>query len=157
MYGPSYSWSVGKYLNVLGTGTGGVAPDGSYTVQVCQTGTSICDSSDNYFKIVSGTTTNNSPVINSIPAIPVNVRVGQSVSFSWGATDADGDNLSWGVSWGDGTGVAGACQSPNPQNKQGWTFNEYPTLSSPGTYTVTATVNDCRGGSNEHNFVVSVN
>ena len=157
VYGPSYSWSVGKYLNVLGTGTGGVAPDGSYTVQVCQTGTSICDSSDNYFKIVSGTTTNNSPVINSIPAIPVNVRVGQSVSFSWGATDADGDNLSWGVSWGDGTGVAGACQSPNPQNKQGWTFNEYHTWSSPGTYTVTATVNDCRGGSNEHNFVVSVN
>src|SRR3989338_4067138 len=96
-FGFSYSWPVGKILDIYGTS--GVAPDGSYTVQVCQTGTSICDSSDNYFKIVSGTTTNNSPVINSIPAIPVNVRVGQSVSFSWGATDADGDNLSWGVSW----------------------------------------------------------
>ncbi|KKW20993.1 MAG: hypothetical protein UY64_C0032G0001, partial [Parcubacteria group bacterium GW2011_GWA1_51_12] len=153
----SYNWSVGKYLDVLGTGTGGVVPDGSYTVQVCRTNSATCDSSDSYFKIISGgTSTNNPPVINGIPAIPVNVRVGQSVSSSWGATDADGDNLSWGVSWGDGIGVAGACQSSNPQNKQGWTFNESHAWSSPGTYTVTATVNDCRGGSNERSLAISV-
>jgi len=155
--GFSYNWSVGKYLDVLGTGTGDVAPDGSYTVQVCQTGTSICDSSDSYFKIVTGgTTTNSSPVINLFPAIPSNIKVGQSVSFSWGATDADGDNLSWGVSWGDGIGVAGACQSPNPQNKQGWTFNTSHAWASPGTYTVKATVNDCRGGSYDNVFNVTV-
>jgi len=154
----SYNWSVGKYLDVLGTGTGGVVPDGSYTVQVCRTNSATCDSSDSYLKIISGgTSTNNPPVINGIPAIPVNVRVGQSVSFSWGATDADGDNLSWGISWGEGTGVAGACQSSNPQNKQGWTFNTSHTWASPGTYTVTATANDCRGGSNERSFVISVN
>jgi len=156
VYGSQYSWSVSKILDTYGTG--GVAPDGSYTVQVCQIGSSTCDSSDSYFKIISGgTSTNNPPVINGIPAIPVNVRVGQSVSSSWGATDADGDNLSWGVSWGDGIGVAGACQSSNPQNKQGWTFNESHAWSSPGTYTVTATANDCRGGSNERSFVISVN
>ena len=155
--GFSYNWLVGKYLDVLGTGASGVAPDGSYTVQVCQTGTSLCDSSDSYFRIVTGGTTINSPpVINGIPAIPSNIKVGQSVSFSWGATDADGDNLSWGVSWGEGTGVAGACQSPNPQNKQGWTFNTSHAWASPGTYTVKATVNDCRGGSNEHAFNVTV-
>jgi len=120
VYGSSYNWSVGKILNF--DGTSGTAPDGSYTVQVCQTGTSVCDSSDSYFKIVSGTTTDNLPVINGIPAIPSDIKVGQFVSFSWGATDADGDNLSWSVSWGDGTGVVGACQFSNPQNKEGWTF-----------------------------------
>ena len=38
----------------------GTAPDGSYTVQICQTGTSdtksTCDSSDSYFKIVGAST-----------------------------------------------------------------------------------------------------
>ncbi|OGZ93787.1 MAG: hypothetical protein A2633_04900 [Candidatus Sungbacteria bacterium RIFCSPHIGHO2_01_FULL_47_32] len=58
--GISYNWSVGKVLNT--SGAGDVAPDGSYTVQVCQTGTDICDSSDSYFKITSSTagTTSNS-------------------------------------------------------------------------------------------------
>ena len=42
--GSSYNWSVGKYLDVLGTGTGGIAPDGSYTIQVCQTGSLTCES-----------------------------------------------------------------------------------------------------------------
>ena len=150
-----YSWSVGKIMNTYGAGD--TAPDGSYTVQVCQTGTDICDSSDSYFKIVNGgTTTNSSPVINMFPAIPSVINVGQFVSFSWGAIDADGDNLSWGVSWGEGTGAAGACQSPNPQNKQGWTFNTSHAWANPGTYTVKATVNDCRGGSNEHMFNVTV-
>lgn len=49
VYGSSYNWSVGKIVNYNGT----IAPDGSYTVQICQTGTSICDSSDSYFKIIS--------------------------------------------------------------------------------------------------------
>lgn len=107
--------------------------------------------------VSSGTTTNNSPVINGIPAIPSDIKVGQSVSFSWGATDADGDNLSWSVSWGDGTGEAGACQSPNSQNKAGWTYKTSHAWQKAGTYTVKATVNDCRGGSDEHSFSASVN
>ncbi len=155
VYGSSYNWSVGKIVNY--DGTGGTAPDGSYAVQICQTGTSVCDSSDSYFKIVSGTTTNNPPVINGIPAIPSDIKVDQSVSFSWGATDADGDNLSWSVSWGDGTGVAGACTSPNPQNKKGWTFKTSHAWQKSGIYTVKATVNDCRGSSDEHSFSLTVN
>ena len=51
MYGSSYDWPVGKVLETFGLGD--TAPDGSYTVQVCEVGTSICDSSDRYFKIVS--------------------------------------------------------------------------------------------------------
>ena len=47
--GFSYSWSVGKIMT-----SGGIAPDGSYMVQICQSGTNICDASDSYFKVVSG-------------------------------------------------------------------------------------------------------
>ncbi|MDP3948070.1 MAG: peptidoglycan-binding protein [bacterium] len=156
VYGSQYSWLVGKIVNTYGAGD--TAPDGSYTVQVCRTGESgICDWSDGYFKIAGGgTSTNNPPVINGIPAVLPNIKVGQSVSFSWGATDADGDNLSWGVSWGEGTGVAGACQSPNPQNKQGWTFNASHVWQQAGTYTVKATVSDCRGGSYDYVLNVTV-
>lgn len=155
IYGSSYNWSVGKIVNYDETGS--IAPDGSYTVQVCQTGTSVCDSGDSYLKIVSGgTSTNNLPVINLFPAIPSDIKVGQSVSFSWGAVDADGDNLAWSVSWGEGIGMASACQSPNPQNKQNWIFNTSHAWTNPGTYTVKATVNDCRGGSAEHAFNVTV-
>ena len=113
------------------------------------------DSSDAPFSIVTGgASTNNPPIINGFPAIPSSIKIGQSVSFSWGATDADGDNLSWSVSWGDGIGIANACQSPNQQNKQNWTFNTSHAWQNAGTYAVKATVNDCRGGSNEHAFNV---
>src|SRR3989338_1040133 len=47
--GFSYSWSVGKIMT-----SGGIATDGSYMVQICQSGTNICDASDSYFKVVSG-------------------------------------------------------------------------------------------------------
>ncbi|TSC79708.1 MAG: Uncharacterized protein G01um101429_383 [Parcubacteria group bacterium Gr01-1014_29] len=155
VYDSSYNWSVGKIMN--SDGTSGTAPDGSYTIQICQTNSTTCDSSDSYFKIViGGTTTNNSPVISLFPAIPSEIKVGQPVSFSWWATDADGDNLAWSVSWGEGIGMAGICQSPNPQNKQNWAFTAPYTWQKAGTYTVKATVNDCRGGSAEHAFNVTV-
>ncbi len=114
------------------------------------------DTSDAPFSIVSAST-NNPPVINGIPAVPLDIKVGQSVSFSWGATDADGDNLSWSVSWGDGTGITEVCVSPNPQNKQGWTLKASHAWASAGTYTVKVTANDCRGGSSGHAFNITVN
>jgi len=105
---------------------------------------------------VSGTTANNPPVINGIPPVPSDIKVGQFVPFSWAATDADGDKLTWSVSWGDGTGVAVACQSPNPQNKAGWIFKTSHVWQKTGIYTVKATVNDCRGGSDEYAFNVAI-
>lgn len=55
VYGSSYTWSVGATLDhvVVPSGVGTTAPYGSYTVQVCQSGTSVCDSSDQPFKITS--------------------------------------------------------------------------------------------------------
>ncbi|OHA07558.1 MAG: hypothetical protein A3B29_02100 [Candidatus Sungbacteria bacterium RIFCSPLOWO2_01_FULL_51_34] len=57
VYGFSYIWSVGRVAELYD-----IAPAGSYTVQVCQAGTDICDSSDSYFKIVFGVT----PRLNSL-------------------------------------------------------------------------------------------
>ena len=57
--GSSYNWSVGKYLQEV-YATGGIAPDGSYTIQICQTGSTICDSSDSYFSIAAATASQSS-------------------------------------------------------------------------------------------------
>lgn len=58
----SYSWKVGNVLTDgnLDTPVGQiVAPDGQYTIQVCETGTNNCDSSDRPFTIKS----------NSVPQV----------------------------------------------------------------------------------------
>ena len=148
----SYDWLVG---NVLSANATIATPDGSYTIQICRADFTTCDSSDSYFRIVSGMTTNSSPVINGLPAVPSTIVIGQSVKFGWNATDADGDNLSWSVDWGDGIGTGVACMAPNPQNKENWTFAASHAWSVPGAYTVKATVSDCRGGSDSHTFYVT--
>ncbi len=48
--GSSYDWPVGKTWENLSV------PEGAYTIKVCQTGTSVCDASDSYFKITSAAT-----------------------------------------------------------------------------------------------------
>lgn len=60
VYGASYEWGVGKILDDLETG---FAPAGAYTVRVCQSGTEVCDSSDNYFKITTPTTAASKPLV----------------------------------------------------------------------------------------------
>lgn len=49
--GVSYNWSVGKVINEYNSGE--TASDDSYTVQVCISGSDVCDSSNSYFKVVS--------------------------------------------------------------------------------------------------------
>ncbi len=46
--GNSYNWKVGdRYQTTY------VIPNGTYTIQVCQTGSNVCDSSDNPFTILN--------------------------------------------------------------------------------------------------------
>ena len=54
--GTSYLWDVGQVIPLLANSSS-VAPNGSYTIQVCTVGTGVCDSSDAAFSITSGTTT----------------------------------------------------------------------------------------------------
>ena len=50
----TYGWTVGNAENYSSLQNASPVPSGRYTVQVCQTSTSVCDSSDGTFTIVSG-------------------------------------------------------------------------------------------------------
>jgi hypothetical protein len=62
--GSSYSWSTGKIVNV--DGTEGLAPASTFTIQVCQSGTERCDSSDAAFKIGAAI----APPLETTPTVP---------------------------------------------------------------------------------------
>jgi hypothetical protein len=96
--------------------------------------------------------TNSAPVIIVFPAVPTKIIVGQNVSFTWEATDADNDYLSWSVNWGDGTGIIGTCPSSSPNT----VFTATHAWSKPKKYTVQTTVSDCKGGSDIHTFTINV-
>ena len=101
------------------------------------------------------------PIPNSAPVIrisinPTTVQVGQPVSFTWNATDADKDNLSWSVSFTDYPGGGGGGSScPSLQANRAFSFSH--TWNTPGTYQVKATVKDCRGGIDVDTIIVTVN
>ena len=59
----SYNWNVGAALDYSGVSQ--TVPDGTYSVQICETGMSNCDSSDAVFNI-SSTQTSNLPDINIV-------------------------------------------------------------------------------------------
>ncbi len=147
--GSNYNWNVGSVIGVS-------APVGSYTMKICRSGTATCDSSDSYFKITSTSAGNNPPRIIGIPAIPSNIQPGQSVKFSWSATDADNDDLSWSVDWDDNSGEAGACSTTRRKTGTGWSYSVSRAWAQAGTYQVKVTVSDCVGGSDSSSFAVQV-
>ena len=102
-----------------------------------------------------GTSTNTSPKIVGIPSVPQGIQPGQIVNFSWSATDADNDDLSWSVSFGD-SGGASSCSSVRRQTRTGWTYNTSHTWLQAGTYQVRAGVSDCVGGNDSNSFSVTV-
>lgn len=56
----SYSWTVGSARSYSGTLQN--IPDGQYTVQICQSGGSTCDSSDTTFTVTTGNTVGNQQI-----------------------------------------------------------------------------------------------
>lgn len=97
---------------------------------------------------------NHSPEIGPSPVKEPSgdIRAGHPVTFTFTGSDPDGDNLSWGITWGDGNGETGACPSDQPNRvvKKAHTFNAV------GTYLVQVFVGDCRGGSDTISFNVKV-
>jgi len=85
----SYSWNVGSAMNYSNGSQ--ALPDGQYSVQICQSGTSVCDSSDNAFTITSGTTA--SPAINVIsPNGGENWNNGSTHQIMWTYSNADANS-----------------------------------------------------------------
>src|SRR3989344_1426982 len=74
-------WIVGSVLGINGTGNN-TAPDGAYYIEVCRTGTTICDSSDSYFKIVTSPIPTPTLSITTSSPLP-NAKVGQPYSVSF--------------------------------------------------------------------------
>jgi peptidoglycan hydrolase-like protein with peptidoglycan-binding domain len=148
----SYSWSVGR------TSDNSSVTSGVYYMQVCEATTGVCDISDDYFKIISDVIelpVNNDPVLGPI-AVLADIGVGQSVNFNFSATDANNDDLYWSVDWGD-EGSAMACpRYPFTGTGQNWRYSQAHTWLTEGTYTVKVYVNDCKGGSAETSFTVTV-
>ncbi|MFA6520716.1 MAG: peptidoglycan-binding protein [Candidatus Paceibacterota bacterium] len=150
-----YYWTVGKYDGDVRSISGG-----SYRMKVCQAGTSVCDTSDNYFKITSSITVVNTPPEITTNKIPADIVANVTTPFLWAAKDADNDNLSWSVDWGDeGPQMSGVCSSTNGIHTGtglGWTYNTSHTYLKSGTYVVVVYVNDCYGGSDSRKFFVTV-
>lgn len=87
----SFGWLVGNVINWGTIDT--IAPDGSYTIQVCRSGTEICDSSDSFFRITT-------PEV--VPVTDVTPRI----MYWWGKVNQHIDaNGNWGT---DPDGVSGA-------------------------------------------------
>ncbi len=149
----SYSWNVGNVQSFTPPVVAGgavpypstpITPAGQYTIQICQTGTSVCTSSQSTFTIYSNGQTNSQPVISGIDA-PVTLSVGQSGTWTVHATDPMNGTLSYSVLWGDEQNYAyttsGAMASP--QVMQTTTFTH--SYANAGVYTVTFTVRNSSG------------
>ena len=144
----SYSWSVGKIMNTYGNGE--IAPDGSYTVQVCVSGSSTCDSSDSYFKIVSAA----GPVILGVSG-PQSLAVGQTGTWSVKASDSSGSPLTYSVLWGDEIAVPldASRQSVTPPQQTATFTHAY---QGAGNYTPTFTVTNQSGANAQASLSVVV-
>jgi len=150
--GQSSDWYVGKIVNY--DGGGGTAPDGAYTVQVCQTGTDRCDSSDSYFKITSAGS-NLSPVIDGVSG-PTSLSVGAAGTWSVRAHDPENGTLSYNVDWGDGAGVGGGGSTASTASVPYQTTTFTHSYSTAGSYTVRFTVRDSVGLSAQSSITVQI-
>lgn len=149
VYGSSYQWNVGRILD-----ENEKVRDGSFRIVVCETGSGVCDSSDNYFKIISPNIVN--PVIAGITG-PKSLKVGQTGTWTVKVKNPIEGNLSYSVDWGDSIapsyfkeGGTGSVQVIN----QTATFSH--NYVRPGNYTIRFTVTNNDGQSVSKNFKVKV-
>ncbi|MDO8504676.1 MAG: IPT/TIG domain-containing protein [Candidatus Liptonbacteria bacterium] len=157
--GSSYSWSVGQVVSTATTPEGltnNAAPEGSYTIQICQSGTAVCDSSDTYFRVVRGADTNLPPVISGVSG-PATLRVGQQGTWTVKASDSANETLWYSVVWGDeanqyASGMS--ALSTAAAVRQTATFTH--TYNTAGTYQPKFTVTNARGVSANTSLSVAV-
>ncbi len=148
----SYPWTVGRVQPANGSAPETV-PDGSYTVQICISGTSDCDSSNSFFKIISSNSSG--PVISGVSG-PQTLNTGQTGMWKVSAQDPSNVNLSYSVRWGDEgkacSSILGCATSIGIQQSATFTHN----YAQAGTYTPTFTVYNSSGQSAETSLSVVV-
>ncbi len=153
--GSSFSWLVASYEGGPNSSTGGqsLPSDGSYIIEVCQSGTSTCDSSDSYFTITSGTT--QAPVISGVSG-PVSLQVSQQGTWTVNASNPNGGNLNYSVVWGDeasaGSG-SGSLAYAYPTSQQATFTHSY---NQAGNYAPRFTVTNNSGQTAQTSVSVNV-
>jgi len=147
--GYSMDWNVGSVND-----TKTLVPDGKYKIFICRTGTGVCDTGNDYFKIVSYNL--NAPIISGVSG-PQRLNVNQTGTWTISASDRNGENLSYSVVWGDEVSVASqggsALLERAPSYQQSATFTH--SYSQSGTYSPKFIVVNADGQS--ANTTLSVN
>jgi len=92
--GSSFDWSVGKNADTYSD----AIPEGLYTIQVCQIGSSSCDSSDSYFKITSNTITTQ-PSITAIYPLSGVPNDGKTMAIIYGSGFDGSTRINLGGTW----------------------------------------------------------
>jgi len=118
--GSTYTWNVGSTV-------GGSAPAGSYTVQICQSGTTTCDSSDSFFTSAASYTQPSITVLS--PNGGESLVHGQTYEFRW--TSNGLGRVSIQVSDGKGYSYSVAAGIPALPGSYSWTVsNRIPPAST---------------------------
>jgi peptidoglycan hydrolase-like protein with peptidoglycan-binding domain len=114
---------------------------GKLKIKVCQTGTSNCDLSDDFFAITRAQT-NLPPVVDSV-VTPVSVSAGITAQWTIKAHDPENKSLTYSVIWGDDPERTSLMSQIVPPYVQTATFTH--TYRSAGNYTATFFVKDGDG------------
>jgi hypothetical protein len=99
------------------------------------------------FSTFTSSGSNNPPTITNKASAPANAQVNSTLSFTFEATDPDGDVLSW-------SKVSGANWLSIGQASG--TISGTPNVEDAGSTTITIRVSDGRGGTDNHTFTISV-
>ena len=141
----TYAWTAtGGTISGTGSAVSWIAPgaEGTYTITVTVDDGKGGTATDDVTVVVS--TVNSPPVISSLIANPPSVAPSGASTITCTATDADGDTLTYGWTAAGGS-ISGMGSSVT------WTA---PALE--GTYTITVTVADGNGGTDETSTAVTV-
>ena len=109
--GNSYNWTIPNWSGNIQDPSPYEVPVGQYKIQICKHGTSVCDLSDNYFKIVNGL-----PIITP-PSFDCKNGYDVNTGFRCGCTSTSG------YSAYDGNSCAPTTTPPIYECKNGYDVN----------------------------------
>lgn len=86
------------------------------------------------------------PIINAVNG-PSSLGINQQGTWTVQGSDANLDDLSWSVDWGEGRSVLTCKINPPAGTSQNWSYTASHSWAQAGTYTITFHANDCKGSS----------
>ncbi|MDD5050643.1 MAG: peptidoglycan-binding domain-containing protein [Candidatus Pacebacteria bacterium] len=158
----SYTWRAGDYrdeaADIPNAGASAPIYPGQYQIQICESDTNNCDSSDAPFTLSSN---DKSPVVNGIDA-PTKLSINEKGVWTIRASDPSEGTLSYFAHWGDepvymtpaGEASSTTATQAIPQFVQSSSFPH--SYDRAGTYTITFTIENSSGLMTQANTTVVV-